>query len=291
MTTKITDAVAGVSFKSSVSFPAHIKAPITRVKIADVEFDYDYYQRLTNDSHAKRIHREFDETFFMVPLIFRRKYDNNKLVAVDGQQRLVAAYAGKVTYADCIVVDSHSEVEEAQAFIKINNGRKAIPPAVLKKAQKTTGDAKAIEFIDAVELAGFTCHEKGGHLKLKAVTGVQKALGQYGANNITNALLAYKAIWPKHAMVNGDVVRGLAFLIWTYRNKNQPEKVSAAKLSEMIQNVDYDRIATEVRKMRLNHQDRDYHVAVEFIKLYNKKAKGRNSLTKGFAYDAWVTGR
>lgn len=293
MTTKIADAVKGIDFKSSATFPTHIKAPISKVRIADVEFDYDYYQRLTNEAHAKRIHREFDETFFMVPLIFRRKFERNKLVVVDGQQRIAAAFSGKVTYADCVVIDSHSEAEEAQAFIKINHGRKAIPPAVLKKAQKTTGDQTAIDLIAAVELAGYTLHEKGGHLKLKAVTGIQKAFHQYGSLNITNALNAYKAIWPKHAMVNGDMIRGLAFLIWTYREKNQPGKVSAAKLAEMVTNVDFKVIANEIRRMRLNHQDRDYHVALELIKIYNKTAKtgGGSSLTKSFAYDAWIKGR
>lgn len=293
MTTKISDAVKGIDFKSSATFPAHIKAPISKIKVEDVEFDYDYYQRLTNEAHAKRIHREFDPTFFMVPLVFRRKFENDKLVVVDGQQRFTAAYAGGVKHVDSVVIDSHSEAEEAQAFIKINHGRKAIPPAVLKKAQKTTGDKDAIDLIAAVELAGYTLHEKGGHLKLKAVTGIQKAFHQYGSLNITNALNANKAIWPKHPMVNADIIRGLAFLIWTFREKNQPGKVSAAKLAEMITNVDFKVIVNEIRRMRLNHQDRDYHVALELIKIYNRSAKltGGSPLTKSFAYDAWIKGR
>lgn len=296
MTTSIADAVVdmGIKTKSVANFPSHIKTAIEKVKIADLEISHEDYQRLINTAHAKRIHREFDETYFMVPLIFRRKYEKNKMVIVDGQQRLTAAHAGGSEYADCIVIDSTSPEDEARAFLKINTGRKAIPPATTLKAKNTTGDETAEKFIEAVEIAGFESHEKAGHLRLKGVTGVLKSTKSYGLDNLTNALLAYKLIWPDHSEVNADVVRGLMFLINTYRKKGEPQKVSAAMLGRMLNsNIEYDWIPKEVNAtmgggVKFNHQDRDYRVALVIIKAYNKTAKGRACLTVDHAKQAWM---
>lgn len=278
MTTNITDALAdlGITFKSTATFPKHVKSKSQKIDLLDLEFDYDYYQRASNTPHIRKIFREFDEKFFMVPLVMRRRWDNDRLVVVDGQQRILAAATGGVESVDCIVLDSLSLEDEARSFIKINTGRKAIPPAVTMRAKATTGDVEANTFIDAVELAGFASDEKAGHLCLKAVTGVNKAAKKYGYGNITKALLAYKAIWPNHSMVNADVVRGLAYMCWAHQGKStEVKKVTAFEFAKNLSGyTTYDLIATEVRLKKVNHEDRDYWTSRVIAKTYNQQAKG-----------------
>lgn len=290
MTTNILDALAdlGINFKSGATFPKHIKAKTQKVDLLDLEFDYDYYQRAKNTPHIRGIYRGFDVTFFMVPLVMKRKWENDKLVVVDGQQRVLSAASGGTESVDCIVLDSYSLEDEAKSFIKINAGRKAIPPAVLLRAKATTGDAAAITFIDAVEYAGFTSDEKAGHLRLKAVTGVKKAAKTYGYSNITKALLAYKAIWPNHSMVHADVVRGLAYVCWAHENKpTEGKKISAAEFAKNLSGfITYDLIATEVRLKKVNHNDRDWWTSKVIAKAYNKQAKGRSALSTKLLDDA-----
>lgn len=279
MTTNILDALAslGIKTKSAATFPKYIKPKIKKVALADIEFDYDYYQRAANTPHIRKIFREFDMTYFMVPLVYRRTWENDKLVVVDGQQRILAAAAGGVEFADCVVLDSTSLVDEALSFIKINAGRKAIPPAILLRAKATTGDRVAIDFLAAVEIAGFESHEKEGHLRLRAVTSVKKAAKTYGYGNITKALIAYKAIWPDHTMVNETVVRGLAFASWAHgTNATEAKKVTAHELAKHLGGrVSYEYVANEVGMKILNHEDRDYWTSVVLAKLHNKHAKGR----------------
>lgn len=287
---KLLDAVAEVNYKSMINFPKTINAPIEMVKLADLELDYSDYQRFLNSAHTKKINREFNVNYFGIPVIFRRTYDDNRLFVGDGQQRLAAAAHGGVEEVECLVYDSKSVEDETEAFLKINKFRKTVPSVVINKAETTLGVDAAVRLTNAVTMSGFELNEKGGHLKLKAATGIKKAMGQYGDINITRALCAYKAIWPTHSEVKADVVRSLAFLIWAFYSDGKPEKVTADKLATNIAGVDYEVIETrgKATPQTLNHQDRDYAIALEFIKVYNRKAKGRSTLSTDVTKDAWM---
>ena len=291
-TINIKDAVLGVKYRSSVTFPKTVAAPIENVRLADLDIN-TVYQRLLNGPHSKRIHREFDPKYFGVPVICRRKHENGALVIVDGYQRIGAAYAGGVRDADCQVIDSHSDAEEADIFLRFNKSRKQVPSPVIARAEKITGDKRATILVNAIERAGFTLSEKGGNLKVKAVTAFSSnnnsgAINRYGAENLTNALLAWKATWPSHDEVNANTVRGLMFLIWFTRNNGAPQTVTAAKLAEKLAHVPWEVINANASVRLVHHADRDYAYALELIKVYNKKAKGRSALSPTDAHDAWM---
>lgn len=297
-TISIDEAVldAGFKTKSVAVFPKYIKANIERVKLLDISIarmycDDEGYQRgLSNMVHT--IYREYDPKYFLLPLISRRKWENDKLVAIDGQTRLIAARQGGVQYVDCVVIDMNSVAEESNAFLKINKGRKQLSSVVISQASHVTGNSpEDTKFIKSVKDAGFELHEKAGHLRLKAATGVKKAARQYGNDNLVNALLAYKRIWPNHDEVNADVVRGLAFLIWAFRKNHEPQKVTAEALARNINGImlPFSLIPKIVNTSaaKYNHQDRDFRMASVMIDHYNGKLKGRARLALEVAQKAW----
>lgn len=292
-TININEAVIGVKYRSSVSFPTNLVAPIESVRLADLDISAEY-QRLLNGPHTKQIHRDFNPIYFGVPVICRRKWDNDLLVIVDGQQRIGAAFVGGVVDADMLVLESHSDAEEAEIFLRFNKSRKQVPSPVIAKAEKVTGDKRATILVDAIELAGFTLSEKGGNLKVKAVTALSGknsagAINRYGAQNLTKALLAWKAIWPSHDEVNANTLRGLMFLIWFTCNNGAPQKVTAAKLAEKIINAPWEIINANASVRLVHHADRDYAYALELIKVYNRQAKGRSALSRDDAKEAWMS--
>lgn len=284
--------------KSLVAFPKYVQSPIERVALADLTVDHMYgpeqgYQRAINPICGK-IYNNFDARYFMLALISRRTWENDRLVIIDGQNRLAAIRAGGVKYADCVVVEFDSLDEESEAFLVINTGRKALASTVVAVARHLTGNSPVdTRFLACVEKAGFILHEVGGHLRLKAARGLKISMNSYGDDNLTNALLAYKLIWPDHSKVIADVVRGLMFLIWAYRKDGKQQMVSATALAKNIDGIQlpFDVIPkyVNVTAHQFNTGDRDFRFAERIIKEYNRGLKGRSRLKIEVAVKALET--
>lgn len=285
---------AGFKTKSIIKFPTHIKPNLERVKLADVRIarmvDTDKGVQRMMTTVAEKIYLGFDPRYFMYPLIGKRK--DGSLYALDGGNRLIAVRAGGVEYVDCVVIESDDERDDADAFLTINAERKGIKSIVKSWAKHISGnDPVATRFFKCIKTAGFIHHEKKGYCRIKGSTGLNKAMVNYGDDNFTFAMLAYKAIWPSHDEVNNDVVEALSFMIWAYRKKNEPAKVTASALAKNIDGImlPFALIPKLVNAggKKFNHSDKNYQGTLVMIENYNKGLRGRKRLAAAVAEKAW----
>jgi hypothetical protein len=153
------------------------------------------YQRAADSRQSQsligKIAAEWDWRLCQPLMVSRR---DDALWVIDGQHRLLAARArGDLPHLPCSVASYENAAQEAEVFVRANQGRKALTVLDLFRASCASGDGWANEAAELIADAGLTVstHTNTAHLAPGAlinVRGVIDALKRHGDKPVRSAL-------------------------------------------------------------------------------------------------------
>jgi hypothetical protein len=155
--------ISGIKIDQTSSYQPITSSPgeLAWVPIDELTIDKEYYQRDQMDTaHCEKIAREWDWRAAESLTVFRRVFEDDRLVVAEGGGRLDAARKrGDIRKLPCNIHDTKSMAEEAEIFAKINNGRKRLRTPETHKAELTADNPNAIDvddYITALNAASVT---------------------------------------------------------------------------------------------------------------------------------------
>jgi hypothetical protein len=144
------------------------------------------------------------------PLMVSRRAD--ALWVIDGQHRLLAARArGDLPHLPCSVASYDDAAQEAEVFVRANQGRKALTVLDLFRASCASGDGWANQAAELIEDAGLSVstHTNTAHLAPGAlinVRGVIEALKRHGEPPVRAALATMGKAFGDQQMRQGGMI-------------------------------------------------------------------------------------
>jgi hypothetical protein len=126
------------------------------------------------------------------PLMVSRRDD--ALWVIDGQHRLLAARArGDLPHLPCSVASYDDAAQEAEVFVRANQGRKALTVLDLFRASCASGDGWANQAAELIEAAGLrvSTHTNTSNLAPGAIVnvrGIVQALRTFGREPVASVL-------------------------------------------------------------------------------------------------------
>lgn len=162
-----------------------------------IDVDRNYQRELDGRSVEKILERFRWDHFGAVVLV--RKGD--RFVVTDGQHRVKAAQMHhQVTHVPALVTNLDGTSAEAENFLAINRGRKAVTPIEIYWAGLASGDEMASRIKDAVEKAGCSIAGAQGEYRpgmTNAVGALGRCLNRYGDAATIKAMRIMRLAWPK----------------------------------------------------------------------------------------------
>lgn len=212
---------------------------IAKVKPNDVTFD-QRYQRDLDERRARVIAGEFDKDRVGVPVLALRP--NGKLVAIDGQHRIFAAKEaglGDEPMA-CQIIDGLSLQAEAEMFLKLNGGRKAVPPLDKYKARIVAKEPAATEIETIIRAEGLRIGSGHGRRIVRAISAVEFVYNRGVLPDVLRVL--NKWLDGDQSAFDQDLLRGLCYFFLAYPDvdrvrlqKSLDKMSSAVKVTRKIE--------------------------------------------------------
>jgi hypothetical protein len=199
------------------------------------------YQRDFSDTRIMEIAKDFSWPKFGVITVFQRE-SNGKYVVADGQHRYIAAMKrADVSKLPCIVFKSASKAVEAEAFIDINTGSKAVSAIAKFKAGIC---AKNPDYLAVQEIFAKNALNPYGGRKKRSVRciGVFVNLVKTVGFDVTNEI----AFAATQANANEDIsdrfIKALAYM------RGKLGQIPDAMIQD-IKRVGHTRITQSIRDM------------------------------------------
>lgn len=223
-----------------------LKPKLETLSILDLVVD-SAYQRLPNETEIQLIVGGFDNRYVGLPKVARRNYNGGELAIIDAQQRVLSTYLTGFDRILCEVVDVDSVEDEARAFHGLNVDRRTVPSPVKHRNNVLLGNEFSRQLEGAVRAAGMEFSQTNGNGKIKGVDRLARIVQIYQVGDepnwglLTEAILAYAAIWPEHKLVHTYILGGLSALIFAYGHtpwdpeSATPELVAPNVLAEKLQ--------------------------------------------------------
>ena len=197
------------------------------------------YQRAQKNSLVSQIAQNPRWDAFGVPTVFKRA--NGQMYAADGQQRIagVLASAKPPKEIPVVIFEINDLPEEAEAFVLINEWRKALQPIEKHKAKIQANEPAALAVEKAVTSAGYTIDTGVGsgpaHARtIQAVAGVNMIYNRIGEEGLHQTLLVINDAWTDDpAALSAHILRGVGQLIEeSGENYNKTRLVNALKKTQ-----------------------------------------------------------
>lgn len=213
-----------------------LKYEIKNLKISELDFDYDNYQRKTSEIKIKNLVRNFDWKAFGFVIVNIR--DGKKYV-VDGQHRIVAAARMKFKEVPCIVYEDFTVEEEAILFINCQVNRNSVKSFEKYQALYTAGDKKTHEIQEVMEKYGIKPCNNGSQRKkgyINSIGILYRIYDSKGRNwldtilKIITLIWKYKDnTWDKDALTSNMISGMYIFLNRTYNQLNEKKFIEKMK--------------------------------------------------------------
>lgn len=190
------------------------------------------YQRDFDERRAKVMSQDLDWARFGVPVVARRA--EGKYFVVDAQHRIAAAkMAGHGSKQIlCEVHDGMTKREEAELFLKLNGGRKAIRAFDRYKARLVAEEPVALEFTRIAEACGLRI-VPGGNAK-NSINAVQAVESAHRRNRNLETTLRILKEWGRGDVeaLDGDFIKDVSNFLADYDEDVDVEafKLRLAKL-------------------------------------------------------------
>lgn len=188
------------------------------------------YQRDFDEARARAMSKEIDDSRIGVPVVSRRA--DGKLVVVDAQHRLAAkTLAGQG--GESLLCEVHiglTKQQEAELFLKLNGGRKAIRAWDRYRARMVARDPIAVEFTRIVEKCGLRIGPAQGRNTLCAVQSIESV---HRRNRNLETTLSLLKKWGEGdpASLDGDLLKDVSCFLLDF-DGNLDVAAFAEKLSK-----------------------------------------------------------
>lgn len=185
-----------------------------KLTVRDIDSD-PAYQRELDESRVEAMAKEIDLTRIGVPVVSQRR--GGKHVALDGQHRLaamrLAGLDGNKIF--CEVHNGLSLVEEAELFLKLNNGRKSVRAFDKYRAQMTAQEPATVEMTRIVNSLGLKIGAAPGKNTICAIRALESV---HKRGNNLDLVLAILKQWGRGdaAAFDGDLIKDMSRFLAEY---------------------------------------------------------------------------
>lgn len=232
-----------------------------------IDVDHNY-QREVDGKQVAKILRGFRWDHFGA-VILAPKTDG-RFAVTDGQHRCKAAklHPG-VKRVPALVTTLDGVEQEADNFLMVNRGRKAVTPVEVFWAGIAAGDPKAARIRDVLAAAGCEVVAGAGEYKpghTNAVAALDRALERYGDGATIAALKVIRRAWPTDPKsLRGTIITSVARLI---RNNDGIDVERLAKVLAPKSFAEMTAAAENFRK--LSGGSAETAISKTITELYNK---------------------
>lgn len=194
-----------------------------KLKVNQITLDARY-QRELDQNRSSSMSKHIDSDRIGVPVISRRR--DGMCVVLDGQHRVRALeMAGKGN--EQILCEVHSDlslVEEAQLFLKLNSGRKAVRIYDKWRAQVVAKEATTLEIEKIVTGLGLHISKTQSRNGICAISSAVAVHNKYKNLHTTLSVLKSWADGDPGAY-EGELIKGVGVFLATYQKEVDPKKL------------------------------------------------------------------
>ncbi len=246
------------------------KSKFAKVTPQEIEIDRQF-QRELDENRCKAMAKELDMNRIGVPVLSRRK--NGSLVALDGQHRVYALQMAEHTAAIlCEVHDGLTVTEEAELFLKLNGGRKAVHVHDKWKARIVANDPIALEIKGIMDSLGLRIARVIAPSSIAAVQSVESVHVRNGNLKATLAILKRWGDGVTPEVYDADLIKYVSHFL-----KDHPT-ASPATLIDKLSSIHPERVVNRIKRAHQLSQDipRTVVASAQLRDIYN--TKNRNKL-------------
>lgn len=243
------------------------------VKLSPSDIGIDAsYQRDLDESRVDAMAENFDQSRTGVPVLSIRK--DGTYVVLDGQHRLAAMRQAGLEGIKilCEVHNGLSPAEEAELFLKLNNGRKPVGAHDKYKARMVAKEPVALEFTRIIESLGLRIGRAPGKNTICAIEAVESVHRRHRNLEVTLSVLKR---WGRGdvAVFDGNLIRDMSRFLMDHS-----ADVDADELVAKLDRIDPGHVLRRI-KATFEALNRNRRLAANsvFREIYNyrraKKAK------------------
>lgn len=184
-----------------------------KLKPSDTTVDHRY-QRELDAKRAEHMAEAFNPELLGVPVVSKRS--DGSYVRIDGQHRLAAAVAAGRGDEPILVevFEGLTLQQEAELFLRLNGGRKAVGSVDKYKARIEAREPVALEIHGVLKKHGCRISAGRGHGIIAAVAAIEYA---YYKGNLTRVIYVLSAWMGRDtAGFEGAFVRGVSLFLSLY---------------------------------------------------------------------------
>jgi len=206
------------------------KKMFQQVVVDKIQIDFAY-QRDFDEARARSMAAAFDESRIGVPVLAQRP--DSTLWVIDGQHRTAAAkIAGRGSMGVlCEIHTGLSRAQEAELFLKLNGGRKAVRVFDKYKARMVAREPIALEFTRIVESCGLRIGTTHGKYTLCAIQTIESV---HTRNKNLAVVLGLVKRWSNSDVrtVDGDLLKDVSNFLVDYADEAEADEL-LAKLAKV----------------------------------------------------------
>ena len=259
---------------SSKTYEKHMFGKEEWISVDSIKIDISV-QRELQETHVSKIIKKFDPQAFGRLTVSKR--EDGFYYCSDGQHRLNVAKRLGLTEVPCIVVKSHSIVDEGENFIKVNEVSAKVSALDKYRIGVTVGNKEWLRVKECLDYAG-----------VEAGTSVNKvnclALLYKAVNSATllssiekNVFVVKKALYIlKHTVgtkgMSNQIVSGMIIFV---RHYILTDLTDTNTTIERLKRMDYKAITSKAQDMKYNSARGkvDSYVAYLMLTEYNRNLK------------------
>ena len=245
------------------------------VRLQNLKVDYSY-QRDPRPSWVNKIVREYDPA--QVRQLILSKRDDGTLYVIDGNHTKEATLrvVGENAELPASIFTGLSVKDEAELFYKYNSNSKKVRFGEKLKANVTSGDKKATEYVRELNASGIDWSYSGGSKSgpFEAHNGAMKLLDAYGEDVFVDALRTL--FWTgNHSIYTAYTLGGICYLI-KYTNIDKHE---LAKKLTNVKGQDLKQHAAVFGKFANDSGELSNRAFANVLLIYyNNRKQGKNKI-------------
>jgi hypothetical protein len=252
----------------------------SKLAIKDLLID-PAYQRELDEPRVDAMAKKFDESRIGVPVVSLRK--DGKFYVLDGQHRSESARRAGLGDLKimCEVHNGLSQAEEAELFLKLNNGRKTVQAFDKYRARMTANDPVAVEFTRIVNSLGLRIGQGQGKNTINAVLAIESA---HRRNRNLELTLSVLKRWGGGGQdfFEGALLKDMSCFLADY------SECDVQWLVDKLARVDVGRTTVKIKALHDSIKNRRLAANSVFCEIYNHR-RGKKDLL--LAVDSMVRAR
>ena len=251
-----------------------------KIAIKDLLID-PAYQRELDESRVDAMSKKFDESRIGVPVVSLRK--DGKFYVLDGQHRCEAARRAGLSDSKilCEVHNELTQAEEAELFLKLNNGRKTVGAYDKYRARMTAHEPIAVEFTRIVNSLGLRIGPGQSKNTINAILAIEFA---HRRNRNLHSTLNVLKRWGggDESFFEGTMIKDMSCFLADY------SELDAQWFIDKLARVDVGRTTVKIKALHDSIKNRRLAANSVFCEIYNHRRGKKEQL---LAVDSMIRAR